>query len=44
MTSTGLASAAIDIPVIALLQARIPARHLGKPWPCGRPGSPPRSR
>jgi MFS family permease len=30
MAGTGLASAATDIPLIALLQARIPARHLGK--------------
>jgi len=30
MAGTGLASAATDLPVIALLQARIPARHLGK--------------
>jgi hypothetical protein len=30
MAGTGLASAATDIPLIALLQARIPAGHLGK--------------
>jgi MFS family permease len=30
MAGTGLASAATDIPLIALLQAQIPARHLGK--------------
>lgn len=30
MAGTGLASAATDIPVIALLQARIPGQHLGK--------------
>lgn len=30
MAGTGLASAATDIPLIALLQARIPGRHLGK--------------
>ncbi len=30
MAGTGLASAATDIPLIALLQTAIPARHLGK--------------
>ena len=30
MAGTGLASAATDIPLIALLQARIPGQHLGK--------------
>ncbi|MGH3302045.1 MAG: MFS transporter, partial [Streptosporangiaceae bacterium] len=30
MAGTGLASAATDIPVIALLQTRIPGQHLGK--------------
>lgn len=30
MAGTGLASAATDIPLIALLQARLPRRHLGK--------------
>ena len=30
MAGTGLASAATDIPLIALLQARMPSRHLGK--------------
>ncbi len=30
MAGTGLASAATDIPVMALLQTRIPGRHLGK--------------
>ncbi len=30
MAGTGLASAATDIPLIALLQARIPEQHLGK--------------
>ena len=30
MAGTGLASAGTDIPLIALLQARVPGRHLGK--------------
>lgn len=42
MAGTGLASAATDIPLIALLQARVPARHLGKAmalWQAGIAGA-----